>query len=232
MRGIVIIFICSLINPMVYSQDYRIDDTFPILGEWTIDHGDWIIVDDALVMDNPRDVITHITRIVKQEGVMEYEFACSYIRGLEDKYGGFGIHICIDRPTSSRSWGMNRSFLLWITYDPEAYRREDCFFLQVYKSKSPIKMNFLHEEKGDKYPLDPAVLSPADFMVTKETRVPVKFRVQIDTVTGKGKFYHPREEGVFFAFDLETAIEPGMYIGLRTNSVSIRVAYVRVRGVE
>jgi hypothetical protein len=232
MRGIIFIMLCILITPLAYAQDYRIDDTFPILGEWTIVYGNWVVRENTLVMDNPKQTITHISRIVKQEGVMEYEFTCSYIRGLEDKYGGFGIHICINKPTSSRSWGMNRSYLFWITYDPAAYTRDDCFFLQVYKSRSPISMNFLHNEPGDTYPLDPGILSPAAFMATGETGAPLTFRFQVDTATGKGEFYHPSQEGIYFPFDVKTAIEPGMYISLRTNSMSIKVIAVRVRQVE
>jgi len=232
MRLIVFLILCTFLIPYGFSRDYLFNDSFSILGEWNIVYGDWIVKEGLLIQNSTKSTITHITRIVKQEGVMEYEFACTYIRGLEDNYGGFGIHLCIDTPTHSRSWGMNKSYLFWITFDPAAYKREDCFFLQVYKSTSPIHMDFLHDTPGDAYPLDPQVLSPKDFIATAKTGELIKLRFQIDTKTGQGKFYHPGDETVYFPFDLQTEIEPGMYIGLRTNSISIGVGYVAVRSLE
>jgi hypothetical protein len=214
------------------AQDYLFRDTFDILGEWTVIHGSWIVKDGALIQADASDMITHIARIVKQEGLMEYEFECSYVRGLEDNYGGFGIHICMNKPTHSRSWGMNKSLLLWITYDPRAYNRTDCFFLQAYRSTSPISMNFLHGDPGDAYPLPPGILSPGDFITAGKNGESICFTIQMDCETGKGRLYHPRKPDSFYPFDLNTTIEPGMYISLRTNSISIKVDNVQVRRIK
>ncbi|MBN1698674.1 MAG: hypothetical protein JW881_14255 [Spirochaetales bacterium] len=214
------------------AEDYLIRDGFAIMGEWKRINGSWTIKNGVLVQEDTADTMTHSARMVKQEGIMEYEFDCFYRGGLSDRYGGFGIHICIDSPTSGRSWGMGRSFLLWMTFDPKAYGRDDCFFLQVYRSTSPVHMDFLHNKKGDEYPLDPDILSPEDFTATGRDNDHLRFRIRIDCTNGKGRFYHPRKPEYYYPFDLDTVIQPGMYISFRTNSLSIGIDEVIVRAIE
>ena len=75
MRQIVFLIIFFLFIPFGYAdEDILFNDTFDIQGEWNIIHGNWIVRDGSLIQTSPYDMMTHISRIVKQGGVMEYEF--------------------------------------------------------------------------------------------------------------------------------------------------------------
>jgi hypothetical protein len=231
LRIVIMLLILFAQGYALYGQELFRDE-FRIAGEWRNAHGKWSVTDGALVQEDGKDRITHIARIVKQDGVMEYEFECLYLGGLEDGYGVFGIHILVDKPSGRRSWGINRSYLLWITFDPRAYIRSDCFFLQVYESTGNTRMRLLHGWKGDAFPLDPGILSPTRFEQTASSGTPITFRVRIDTRNGTGRFYNPIEPGTYFPFDLETALHDGMYIAFRTNSISIAILSVAVRKLD
>lgn len=221
-KKIFIVLLVFVSTRWAFSQVTLFDDTFDFMGEWGYASGAWQIDNGILVQRDKNDHITHICRKVKQSGIMEYAFDFVYLGGLEDNYGGFGIHICIDKPEGRRSWGMNHSYLLWLTYDIPAYR-QPVFYAQVYKSITPVKMDYWLMQTGTEFPLSPEILSP-DFLQSTAVRgKKIHFRLVINLNTGEGKFYNPADDSAYFPIEFGVPLTGGMYIALRTNSLSVGI---------
>ena len=216
--------LCAQTAQQEKQQDEQLFfDEFEFLTGWEEGNGTWSVEDGMLKQLDTTDRITHISRMVRQKGTVFYEFDVYYLDGLEDRDGGFGIHILIDEPTGLRSWGQNRSLLLWITYDPIIYGT-DHFYLQVYESESAVNMDFLNMT-GDEYPVPLSLFSPEDFITSSD---PVHIRLEVNTVLGTGILYNPFETGTFYPIDLGAPLWEGKYISLRTNSMAVGFDNVRV----
>lgn len=210
-----------------FSLTTLFEDDFKILGEWTPVSGDWQIKDGMLTQQDTVNRITHIVRKVKQSGLMEYTFDFQYLGGLADQYGGFGLHICVDRPTTMRSWGHNNSYLLWLTYDLAAYTQPK-LFAQIYKSTGPTGMDFWLMSRGDEFPVPVEVINPAALTEQIVKSVKLRIKIEMDLDTGSGKFYNPLNDEYYFPFELGTPIQDGMYISLRTNSMAVAIDSFKV----
>ena len=222
-----LLFLCSA---AAFSQDTLFIDTFEYMGEWRTESGDWIVADGELLQRDEGEKIASISRIVRQRGTLVYEFDVRYLGGLDDKYGGFGLHILMDAPTGMRSWGQNRSYLLWLTYDVEAYETEH-IYAQVYRSMNPIKMDFLNMD-GDELPIPLGILSGRSIRTHMNEQSSLHLKIVIDTATGKGRLYHPIQRQFYYDIDLGASLDPGMYIALRTNSVSLVFDNVTVKKIS
>ena len=196
-------------------------DDFSFMGEWVPSSGTWTIRDGKLVQSDAREKIAHISRIVKQRSVVSFSFDLSYLSGLEDLYGGFGLHLSVDRPTGLRSWGQNRSVLLWISCDGAAYGTDD-FYLQVYRSFSPSRMEFAGMTGGE-YPLPADFLSPRALKAASADGASLRISCTIDGETGEGRLYSSLKPGWFVPFRIDPLPQDGRYISLRTNSLSVAV---------
>jgi len=195
-----------------------ISDTFDFVGEWVWNSGDWTLRGGGLAQIDGEETIATASRIVRQRGVVLYEFDLWYLSGLSDGYGGLGLHILIDEPTGVRSWGQNDSYLLWIAYDIEAYGT-DHLYAQMYKSSGPVSMTY-HNMEGSDFPLDKAIFAAGDLAETTREN-PLRVRLLIDTDSGNGRLYRPGGNGSYFTVDFGSSLGEGMYIGLRTNSLSV-----------
>lgn len=217
-----LIFCCTVIS--IWGNPVIVDDTFEFLGEWIPVNGKWAIDGGSLVQKDESDKITHITRKVKQSGVLLYEVDITCLGGLEDDYGGFGFHLLVDKPTGSRSWGHNRSYLFWLTYDPEAYGKP-LFFAQLYKSTGPVDMALYLMKSGDQYPMEEKGLTPSEFA---KGAVTIHLKLQIDLNSGKGRLYHPGAPDSFYPLDLGIKDKGRMFVSLRTNSLAARFDNFRI----
>jgi hypothetical protein len=207
-----------------------ISDTFDFQGEWLASSGTWETTDGELYQLDAAERIATVTRIVRQSGELLYEFDLRYLKGFDDGYGGFGIHILIDAPTGLRSWGQNASYLLWITHDMDEYKTPD-LHAHVYRSTGITRMDY-HRMEGDEYRIPPAILSVAAMEQRAHSGEPIRVRFLVDTVAGTGMLYHPDRNGVYYDLDFGTSLGGGSYIALRTNSLSVAFDNVTVTRLD
>ncbi len=230
--GVVLILILLVVPAFLFGDMVKVYETFdsPYLSNWIKVSGDWAVVNGRLVQRDVNEKMAMITIPVKQSGKMLYEFDFKYLKGAEDDYAGFGIHICVNNPSRKRSWGNGQSVLGWITWDPKHYGSPG-LFIQVYKSYSSVDMGLfpgLFPSKnplvsGDMYPVKEEYLNPEYLDYT----IPVK--LMVDTSTGKGRFYDPTDpDRYYYSFDLGQPIGPGNYFTFRTNSVSVSIDNLKI----
>lgn len=223
MKQTILLVLLSFCVLSVGAERIIFHDSFDYMGEWRADSGDWIVENGMLQQKDDEEPISTISRIAGQKGIMIYEFDVSYLKGLEDKKAGFGIHIVVDEPTGRRSWGQNKSLLLWLTYDVEAYGAEGVY-AQIYRSSSPTKMN-LQGMEGPEFPLPPSFLPER-----LEGSLHVKFL--IDTESGIGRLYNPLRSGYYVELDVGGPLGSGSYISLRTNSLALAFDNITVTMIE
>ena len=227
-RNIMLLLLVGICTASAFGDRILFADSFEYLGEWEPLSGKWVATDGELRQEDVSERIAGISRIVRQEGILVYEFDVRYLSGLEDLYAGFGIHILVDKPTGLRSWGQNQSYLFWLTYDVQAYQTENVF-AQVYKSRGPTLMEY-YNMRGDEYPIPAEILSVTALPETSKSTVHVK--LMIDTTTGNGRLYNPIRPDSYYDINLGSAPGAGMYIALRTNSVALAFDNVSVKKVE
>jgi hypothetical protein len=185
------------------------------VGDWNAAYGDWKIVGDRLVQQSTTAGMAQATMGVSQTGIIQYEFDARPIAGYLDQYGGFGVHIGIDRPYGGKSWGNGSSFLLWITYDPKAYGGLGVY-AQAYRSFSHSRMELVH--KGSAYAIPAQYLQQVD--VSRLDRYVLPVKIVVDYNTGLVKVYDPTRENYYYKFSLGGPIRGGGYVSLRTNSLA------------
>jgi len=232
----VIISLLFLVVPVViFADSVQVYDTFdnPSLPGLMKVSGNWQVINGRLIQADINEKMAMITIPVHQSGKVLYQFDFKYVKGAEDDYAGFGIHICVNNPSKKRSWGNGNSVLGWITWDPKHYGYPG-LFVQVYKSNSSTDMVLFPElfpnpsplVAGDMYPIRDEYLN-SDYLNYK---IPVK--ILIDAETGKGKFYDPANpDKYYFSFDLGAPIGPGDYFSFRTNSVSVSIDNLKITEV-
>ena len=230
MKYALAVFLSLTLCGVVTAERILISDTLDFQGEWSANSGTWETRGGQLYQLDKEERIATATRIVRQRGVLLYEFDLRYLGGFDDGYGGFGIHILMDQPTGLRSWGQNASLLLWVTHDVAEYGTED-LHAQVYKSTGITRMDY-HGMAGDEYRLPPAVLSVdrLEQMARRGESIRVKFL--LDTEVGTGRLYHPGKDSVYYDLDLGGNLGEGMYVALRTNSVSVAFDNVTVTRLD
>lgn len=204
------------------------------LGKWKPVSGSWKVMDGKLSQVDTRENMAMIVVPVQQAGKVLYEFDVEYVGGGEDDYAGFGFHICINGPSSMRSWGNGKSLLGWVTWDPKVYGPPGAF-VQVYESKSNSDMGLYTKvfpgadpvKYGDLIAISDEYLD----VLYIDYQVPVK--IMVDTRTGKGKFYDPfAPEDYYYPFDLGGPIRAGGYFALRTNSVALSFDNVTITRMD
>jgi hypothetical protein len=215
-----LILIFFIILPSgLWAQTVLADDDFSSFGAWQASSGAWeISLDNKLRQQDASENMAMITRPLEQQGLLMYQFDITIDGGLEDSYGGVGIHIAVTDPTNVRSWGNGRSYLLWLTYDRDAYG-EESFFGQLYASSDLLTMNMLHQ--GTRYPIQFegfAKGNPSSLVGKKMT-----VSVEINTETGEGAFYDPFQPHFVYRFSFGGPIASGTHFSFRTNSLIVSI---------
>jgi hypothetical protein len=233
----VFLILAVLCVPLVaFSSTIKVYDAFnsSSLTGWTTVSGNWRVINGRLTQTDVNEKMALITIPVDQSGIMMYEFDLKYIKGGEDNYAGFGVHICTSNPSMGRSWGNGRSLLGWVTWDPGQYGRPGAF-IQVYESTGPTNMGLYRRIFPSSDPMRHGNLLPvsSDYLKTEFLNYTVPFRLQVDTRTGRGKFFDPMDpKKHFYSFDLGGPIRPGSYFSFRTNSVSVSLDNVKISKMD
>jgi hypothetical protein len=204
------------------------------MGKWKPISGSWRVSGGRLAQVDTNEKMAMVVVPAYQSGKVLYEFDVEYIGGGEDDYAGFGIHVCVNSPSSKRSWGNGDSMLGWVTWDPKAYGSPGGF-IQVYESRSNSQMGLYTGVFPGSDPLRYGDLIPVNREYLKAEylsyRVPVK--IMIDTRTGEGRFYDPFDpDRYYFPFDLGAPIGTGGFFVLRTNSVALSFDNVRITRMD
>jgi hypothetical protein len=226
---LVLVFLFTAV--VAFSQSSRVSDTFDrmSMGDWVPVSGNWKVMGGKLYQTDTAEKMAMVVIPVKQSGKVLYEFDVNYVTGGEDNYGGFGIHICINNPSKTRSWGNGQSFLAWITWDPDTYGWPGGF-IQLYQSTGATRMGLFPEgdiiEDGDTLPIG------VEYLDDKFLAATITVRLQIDTATGKGYFYDPFDPYKYrYPFELGTPIKAGDAFAFRTNSLSVCIDNFKVSKV-
>ena len=91
------VFLLATLAPL-FSQTLIADDTFSTLGPWKPVSGTWVITrDEKLSQIDPIETMAMITRPIRQHGIVGFSFALTVRDGFTDQYGGFGIHVGVNR---------------------------------------------------------------------------------------------------------------------------------------
>jgi hypothetical protein len=197
------------------------------IKDWQAAYGDWKMVGNRLAQLDTKAGMAMVHARLPQSGVMQYEFDVEYIDGLQDRYGGFGVHLFVDQPHPRKAWGDGKSHLLWVTYDPKAYGGWGIYG-QAYRSNSKIEMDLLH--RPDAYALPASYASRITADTLTKFRLPVK--IVVDAGTGLIKVYDPTRPNYLYKFTLGGPLGKGTYASLRTNSLAASFGNVKVTRLQ
>ena len=225
---LLILFVFSFSN--LFSEDLIVNDNFSTMENWQPapgSYGSWKIINGRLVQEDVSPGLAKINRYVPQSGVMQYEFDVLYVDHGDDAYGAFGIHVFVNKPAKGISWGNGRSFLLWITFDPEVYGgtgfRAQCYKSENHSTMDEISTSEYYAKGGFEIPVSFVLdnikyiyLEP-EFLLKK----PVKLSFIIDSNKGIIIFKDPLIPNWEWSFVIGESIPEGSYISLRTSSLSV-----------
>jgi hypothetical protein len=206
-RLIVLLCLLFLIVPaFLFSQS---------IDGWTAAYGDWKMQRGRLVQSSTKAGMAQAYMRLPQSGIMQFEFDVKYVDGGQDKFGAFGFHIGIRSPAKGKSWGNDQSYLLWLTFDPEAYGGSGVYG-QAYRSETHSIMYMIH--RPTVYELPMSRLKDINLDRMAMYALPVKARVNFNT--GEVKVWDPVISNYYYRFSLGGPVRGGNYIAVRTNSLA------------
>jgi hypothetical protein len=188
------------------------------LPEHRFASGNWAVSGQRLYQNDPRAGLAKMNVRVPQNGAMLYEFDARYEGGAEDGHGGFGLHIFVDNPLNSASWGAGISYLLWLNYDERPIDRNIPRGLsgQVYRSYSNSRMELVQSFDLNRY---------ADLLTDENLSYPVHFKIIADGNTGELRVYDPTvpDDAEYYVLNLDRRDLPlkGNWVSLRTNGMKL-----------
>jgi hypothetical protein len=159
---------------------------------------------------------------IPQGGAMLYEFDVRYETGFDDGHGGFGIHVFADKAINRASWGVGKSWLLWLNYDTNPLKNSGIptgLSGQVYRSINDSTMELVHS-------IDLNTYVP---LFTEEVAAnPVFFKIYVDGDTGEIRIYDPTDPSganyYYFTIDKKYLSLKGDWVAFRTNGISLSFA--------
>ena len=223
---LLLVLLCASL--VVFADTTLVSDTFSssALGKWMPVSGNWRVLNGRLYQSDSSEKMAVITIPVAQSGKVLYEFDVRYVAGGEDNYAGFGIHFCVNKPSTGRSWGNGDTYLAWLTRDPETYGFPGGFG-QIYDSDGATDMGLYPEgdiiEDGGNFPLI------VDYLDTEFLAYTITVRIELDTKTGNGYIYDPFDPYKYrFPFSMGQPVKAGGYFSFRTNSVAVSIDNFKV----
>lgn len=216
---------CVVAAGSLFAQTVVASDNFSSMGSWRASYGTWK-ADGALVQSNTKTGLARINRALPQSGVYQLEFTAKYLDGgyadaraaaMGRYHAGFGIHIGVDNPAPSISWGNGKSYLMWFNLDTTVPRNSEHFGLrgQVYKSESHSRMNLMKDNNVEILPIDVVNANLDSLMYA----LPVKMIV--NTNDGEIRVYDPTVEDYYYYFYLDPKLLKGSHVSFRTNRVGM-----------
>lgn len=201
------------------------NDSFATMSGWMPVHGSWS-AKGALVQSDTKTGLAMINRKLPQSGSYQLDYTATYLDGgytdqkaafMGKYHGGFGMHIGIDKPATSVSWGNGESYLLWFNLDTEVPESSPYYGLraQVYKSVSNSVMNLMEDYNVEILPQD-VVEANLDYL-----SVPLQVTMIVDTDSGEIQVFDPTEEDAYYSVYLDPAVLKGSYVSFRTNALSM-----------
>jgi len=180
--------------------------------------GQWGFVGPRLYQNDVRAPLAKMNLRAPQSGPMIYEFNVRYEDGLQDGHGGFGLHVFADSAYNGASWGVGKSYLLWLNYDERPVTRgfPSGFTAQVYKSLTNTQMNLV-----ENFDLNWAL----DYITWNDLMHSVPVKIWINGDTGEVRVYDPSDPALatYWVFNIDRRDLPlrGNWVALRTNGVKL-----------
>jgi hypothetical protein len=179
--------------------------------------GNWVIGTDRLFQNDAAAPLARFNITVPQAGTMVYEFNVRYEGGGEDGHGGFGVQLFADTAFPTKSWGMGKSYLLWLNYDLKPLSKDIPAGLsaEVYQSLGNSKMDLIRAIDLNAF----FASLKMDINTALAMTIPVKIVVNSDT--GEIRIYDPTQANYYYFFTLPNFPKAGKYIALRTNGLKV-----------
>ncbi len=216
--------ILLLTASLLSAQTVVLENDFSSSGKIQSAYGSWKVQNGKLTQTDVANRLAKCNIEVPQSGVMQYEFDLYYEKGgYEDRMGGFGIQVFVDKANPGKSWGNGKSYLLSVNYDENPTYGGAGPRVQVYKSTGDTRMTLL---PGYDLALPNEVLA----FDLRTVKIPVK--LVIDGNTGDVKAYDPITPNWVWKFKLDTAPGRGSFLSFRTNSLSVSVDNLKVTKLQ
>ncbi|MDR0411305.1 MAG: hypothetical protein LBH75_04950 [Treponema sp.] len=182
--------------------------------------GSWSFIGDRVYQTDVHEALAKTNLKIPQSGAMLYEFDVRYEGGAEDGHGGFGIHIFADRATKEPSWGVGKSWLIWLNYDESPVKGSKIpvgLSGQVYRSTSNSAMELVYNVDLNNY---------QSFLTTDFLNNPIHIKIYANGDSGEIRIYDPTEEGKYYGFTIDEKYLPlkGDWAAVRTNCAKFSFA--------
>ncbi len=184
--------------------------------------GNWEISGDRVYQKDASERLAKANLKIPQSAGMLYEFNVRYEGGFEDGQGGFGIHIFADSVIRERSWGVGKSWLLWLNYDENPLKNSGIqagLTGQVYRSVNHSVMELVASVDLNRY---------VPYFTPEAAANPISFRIFVNGDTGEVRVYDPTDPTganyYYFSIDKKYLPLKGDWIAARTNSLSVSFA--------
>jgi hypothetical protein len=181
------------------------------LPEYHFASGNWLFSGERLYQNDAQARLAKINIRIPQSDLMLYEFDARYESGAEDGHGGLGLHVFVDSALNRASWGVGRSYLLWLNYDERPISRDipQGLSAQVYRSYTNSRMDLVQSFDLNYY---------AGLLTQENLAYPVHFKIFVNGNTGEVQVYDPTAEDVYYILNLDLPSR-GEWIALRTNGL-------------
>jgi hypothetical protein len=175
--------------------------------------GSWSFIGDRVYQTDDKATLAKANLKIPQSGAMLYEFDVRYESGAEDGHGGFGIHIFADQAVKRPSWGVGKSWLIWLNYDEKPAKGSKIpvgLSGQVYRSTSNSAMELVYNVDLNSYD---------GFLTSDYLDNPVHVKIYANGDTGEVRIYDPTEEDKYYGFTIDEKYLPlkGDWVTVRTN---------------
>ena len=195
-------------------------------NSWFPAEGLWIVKDNKLQQTDPTSPRAKINLKVDQIGKVEYQFSIQQLKGLEDGYGGVGIHIMLKNPNQGIAWGNGQSYLLWLTYNEKTYGNSS-LRAQVYESINGSNMDLTsckslncNQFVGLLYDFGIPIRNIINLNSQKLEDLSFSVRIQVNSDDGHIKIKDPYHPLRWWHFFLGNNSINGTHVSLRTSSLS------------